>query len=286
MTAFEMACGINVYCSGPNDPGLGGALEDMASLGYTHVAFGPMGHADVDVRSLRLTLANAGIAPIAMAGLTPDADVSSVSADVRSRGVDLLRSTVDFARDLGADQLNGVSYALFGEHSQPFAEERIAASAQAVGEVADYAKEAGITMTFEVVNRYETSMLNTAAQARDYVGQSGSSQLRIHLDTYHMGIEEADMAGAVAATVPLLGYLELGQSGRGSLLTGSVDVAAAVAAARSAGYTGRYGLEAFTRQVLDAGGANGLAIWRHTYTEPHTVAAEAIGVVASVYQDQ
>ncbi|MFV0451068.1 MAG: sugar phosphate isomerase/epimerase family protein [Propioniciclava sp.] len=285
MTAPPMACGINVYCSGPADPGLGAALDDLASLGYTHIAFAPMGHADVDVTALRQTMANAGIAPIAMAGLSPEADVSSASADIRQRGIALLRSTVDFAHDLGADQLNGVSYALFGERSQPYPPDRFAASAEAVGQVADYAAQAGITLTFEVVNRYETSMLNTAAQARDYLERSGSTNLRVHLDTYHMGIEEADPAGAIAATVPVLGYLELGQSGRGSLLTGSVDIAAAIAAARDAGFTGRFGLEAFTRQLLDEGGGNGLAIWRQTYTDPHTIAAEAIDLVRAAYQE-
>ena len=283
MTTPEIACGINVYCSGADDPKLPAALEDMAALGYTHIAFGPMDPGQTDLAALKKMLANAGIRPIAMAGLTPEADVSSTDEAVRHNGLELLKATVDFTQELGSDQLNGVSYAQFGDHSTPFSPERIAASAQSVGEVADYAQQAGITMTFEVLNRYETSMLNTAAQALDYVAKSGSPNLRIHLDTYHMGIEEADMAQAISSAVGKLGYLELGQSGRGSLLTGAVDIRAAVQAAKDAGYQGRFGLEAFSRQLLPEGPANGLAIWRETFTDPHQVAAEAVEIVKSVY---
>ena len=76
-------------------------------------------------------------------------------------------------------------------------------------------------MTFEVLNRYETSLVNTAAQAVAYVGLSGSEHLRIHLDTFHMAVEEADMSEAIRVAMPVLGYLELGQSGRGLLERGS-----------------------------------------------------------------
>lgn len=283
MTTPQMACGVNVYCTGPDDPGLGAALEDMAALGYDLIAFGPMDPGATDVPALTRLLGDAGVAPIAMAGLTPETDISSPDAAVRARGLDALRATVDFAQRLGADQLNGVSYAVHGQSSEPFGTDRFRWSAETLGQAADYAASAGIQMNFEVVNRYETSMLNTAAQALDYLAASGSQHLKMHLDTYHMGIEEQDLAAAVTSATPKLGYLELGQSGRGSVLTGVVDVSAVVTAAHRAGYQGRFGVEAFTRQLLVDPVANALAIWRQTYSDPHQVAAEAIELVRSVY---
>jgi D-psicose/D-tagatose/L-ribulose 3-epimerase len=134
-------------------------------------------------------------------------------------------------------------------------------------------------MTFEVLNRYETAMLNTAQQALDFIAASGSDHLRVHLDTFHMAVEEADMLGAVRSAVPVLGYLELGQSGRGSLAAGSVDAAAVVREAIRSGYRGRIGLEAFSRSVLGSVLGDLLAIWREPYTDGRAVAAEAIGIV-------
>lgn len=286
MNSPEIACGINVYCTGPDAADLPSALDDMAELGYSHIALSPISEDATDVAALKKALNDSGIRPIPMAGQAPQANVASADEAVRARGLDLLKSSIDLAHDLEADQLNGVVYALFGDHQEPFSAERIAESARLVGQAADYAAQAGIRMTFEVVNRYETSMLNTAAQAIDYVRQSGSDNLFVHLDSYHMGIEEADIPGAIRSALPVLGYLELGQSGRGSLLTGSVDIRAAVQAAKEAGYTGRFGLEAFTRQLLVTGGANALAIWRRTYSDPHAVAAEAVDIIRSVYAEQ
>jgi D-psicose/D-tagatose/L-ribulose 3-epimerase len=154
-----------------------------------------------------------------------------------------------------------------------------------LGAVADFAHEQGVTMTFEVLNRYETAMLNTAQQALDFVAASGSDHLRVHLDTFHMAVEEADMLGAIRSAAPVLGYLELGQSGRGPLATGSVDTAAAVREAIRAGYRGRIGVEAFSRSVLPGFLGDLLAIWREPYTDGAALAAEAIDIVRGAEAD-
>jgi len=130
-----------------------------------------------------------------------------------------------------------------------------------------------------VLNRYETSLVNTAAQAVAYVEMSGSEHLRIHLDTFHMAVEEADMSEAIRTAMPLLGYLELGQSGRGLLSTGAVDLPEIVRAALDDGYVGRWGVEAFSRSVLPTPAADMLAIWRAPYDDGAEVAADAMRVI-------
>ncbi|MQA36340.1 sugar phosphate isomerase/epimerase family protein, partial [Modestobacter roseus] len=195
------------------------------------------------------------------------------------RGAQALRRMVEATAALGGDQMNGVSYGLFGRASTAAPAGAVDRAAAQLGAVADHAHDQGIAMTFEVLNRYETALLNTAAQARDFVAASGSAHLRVHLDTFHMAVEETDMVGEVRATVPVLGYLELGQSGRGPLSAGSVDVDAVVRAALDAGYRGRVGLEAFSRLVLTAEASDLLAIWREPYTDGAALAAEAIELV-------
>ena len=152
-----------------------------------------------------------------MAGQAPGADVSSADPGEQEHGAAALRRMVDATVALGSDQMNGVSYGLFGRAETAPAREAFERSAGHLGAVADYAHERGVTMTFEVLNRYETAMLNTAEQALDFIAASGSEHLRVHLDTFHMAVEEADMLAAVRSAVPVLGYLELGQSGRGPL---------------------------------------------------------------------
>ena len=70
-------------------------------------------------------------------------------------------------------------------------------SISAVKEIMKVAEDKGITFAVEVVNRYESSLVNTAEEAVKYVDEVGSPNCKILLDTYHMNIEEDSFAGAI-----------------------------------------------------------------------------------------
>ena len=67
------------------------------------------------------------------------------------------------------------------------------------------AEDKGVTLGLEVVNRYETNVVNTATQAMELLADVDSAALTVHLDTYHMNIEELSMAAAVRACRGKLG---------------------------------------------------------------------------------
>lgn len=276
---LDVACHLNVVVAGVDDPGFEAALDELAAIGYTRVVLPPVDPDAVDAAAFGRMFADRGLVPVPIAGQSPEADVSSPDSGVRALGADALRRMVRFTADIGGDQLNGVPYGLFGR--APTAPERSAVerSASLVGSVADAAARDGVRLTFEVLNRYETAMVNTAAQAISYQRLSGSPNLFVHLDTFHMAIEEADMAAAVRETVPVLGYLELGQSGRGPLGTGVVDVAEVVRVARAAGYRGPIGVEAFSAGILSPVANDVLAIWRSPYTDGIALARAAYGII-------
>lgn len=278
--SLDLACHANVFVADASPEPLGAALDAIADAGFSRVVLPPLNPSAIDAAVLGRLLADRGLAPITIAGgLTPDADVGSPDADTRAAGAARLRTVVDLTAALGGDQMNGVPYGIFGHPQGPTPREAFERAASEVGPVADYAHERGITMTFEVLNRYETSVVNTAAQAIEFVALSGSEHLRIHLDTFHMAIEEADMVDAIRVALPKLGYLELGQSGRGLLSTGVVDVADVVTHAFDLGYTGRIGIEAFSRGILSSGASDMLAIWREPYDDGGELASDAIRVI-------
>jgi D-psicose/D-tagatose/L-ribulose 3-epimerase len=279
-THLDVACHLNVLLPDAAPDDLPTALGALAQAGYTRIVLPPLDPAQTDAAALARAFADAGIAPITIAGgQAGAADVSSADVDERAAGAALLRSVVDLTAALGGDQMNGVPYGPFGPPGGPTSRAAVERSAREVGAVADYAHERGITMTFEVLNRYETSLVNTAAQAVAYVGLSESEHLRIHLDTFHMAVEEPDIAEAIRIAMPALGYLELGQSGRGPLSTGSLEIAEIVRGALDDGYTGRWGVEAFSRSVLATPVADMLAIWRAPYDDGAELAADAMRVI-------
>ncbi len=276
---LDVACHLNILLADVTSDLLPAALDALAEAGYRRVVLPPLDRAAIDVAGLRRTFAARGISPITIAGQAPGADVSAEDPDERAAGAAALRDAVELTASLGGDQMNGVPYGLFGRASGPISTAAFERSAAEVGRVADHAHERGIAMTFEVLNRYETSAINTAVQAMQYVEASGSEHLRIHLDTFHMAVEEGDLAAAITHALPRLGYLELGQSGRGGLGSGAVDVADLLRHAIDSGYTGRVGVEAFSRGVLSPEAADMLAIWRSPYLDGVGLAQEAMRVI-------
>ncbi|MDX2376344.1 sugar phosphate isomerase/epimerase [Microbacterium sp. LRZ72] len=276
---LDVACHLNVVLADVTSDLLPAALDAIVGAGYRRVVLPPLAIGLDEARDLGDVFTAHGVSPITIAGQMPGADVSSEDASERAAGAEMLRHTLDVTSALRGDQMNGVPYGVFGHPAgatTPAAFERAAVE---VGRVADEAHERGIMMTFEVLNRYETSVVNTAAQAVAFVEASGSENLRIHLDTFHMAVEEGDLAAAITTAGDRLGYLELGQSGRGGLDGGAVDVEALVRHAFDIGYSGRFGVEAFSRSVLAPEVSDMLAIWRSPYVDGVGVANEAMRVI-------
>ncbi len=69
----------------------------------------------------------------------------------------------------------------------------------------------GLRLAMEVLNRYEAHLLNTAAQALEFVVDVGADNVGLLLDAYHMNIEEADPA---TWTFPVCSALSLAPATR------------------------------------------------------------------------
>lgn len=280
----DVACHLNVLLADPSSDLLGAALDTLVERGVRRIVLPPVDAGAFDAEAMRAEVSSRGMTAIPIAGQSPAADVSSPDPEVRAAGRAELRGAIDLAERLGSDQLNGVPYGLFARGARAASADEHRRSAEAVGEVAEEARARGIRMTFEVLNRYESSMLNTAEQAMAYAEESGSPHLGIHLDTFHMAVEEADMSAAIRTALPRLAYLELGQSGRGALSKGAVDIAAVVSRALDDGYTGRWGVEAFTAAVLPPPAREALAIWRSPYVDGVSLVDDAARVFRSGWE--
>ena len=279
--AVDLACQSAAFTTDPFSDAFARSLPVLREAGYRRVVLGPLDPTSRGLTDLGRRIADAGLAPVTMAVQSPEANVASPDPHVRRRGFDQLRRFVEMTARMGGDQLNGVPYGVHGDTASRPAPEQLERVAALVGDVADEAAAAGIMMTFEVVNRYEIAVLNTAAEAVRFVELSGSRNLRIHLDTFHMALEEADLMGAVAHALPHLGYLEFGQSSRGLLSTGSLDLAAVLEGVLQLGYTGRFGVEGFSRPLMDEPVADALKIWDTTFATGEEFAHDAAVLFAT-----
>jgi D-psicose/D-tagatose/L-ribulose 3-epimerase len=126
--------------------------------------------------------------------------------------------------------------------------------------VARYAAGLGLTLGLEPCNRYETYLLNTGRQAVALIERIGEPNLFVHLDTYHMNIEEKGLEAAIVETGPHLRYIHLSESDRGVPGTGTVDWDGVFRGLARIKFGGDMVLESFVTLHPDI--ARRLAVWR------------------------
>lgn len=227
-------------------------LDRARDMGFEFVEI-PLGELDgLDLRALRAHLLSLGLQACASTLLTEATDVTSEHPEVRRRGVEYLKRCVEAAAELGAPFLSGVVYA---QHAKPG---RDGASPQewdyaveALREVARFARDQGMDIGIEPVNRYESHLINTCEQALKLRELVAEPNIKIHLDTYHMVIEEGDFYSATKRAGPHLIHVHLGESHRGVPGTGLVPWDDLFRALRDMGYRGFAAIES----VVELSGA-------------------------------
>ena len=149
--------------------------------------------------------------------------------------------------------------------------------------LADYAGEKGININLEVVNRYETNIMNTGQEGLEFLDQMNRENAFLHLDTYHMNIEEDGMEKAVLAAGNRLGYVHIGESHRGYLGTGNVDFKTFFNALKTINYQGPITFESFSSRVVDPALSNTLCVWRNLWDDSDDLASKALQFMQQHY---
>ncbi len=159
----------------------------------------------------------------------------------RQAAVNRLSQYVDLARGLGCCVILGsirgsLPAGEAGERSLGYFEESL-------GKVLDYAGKNGVTVCIEAINRYENNYLNTVEDVKELIGKVGRENLKIHIDTFHMNIEESGFESAVACGGADIGYVHFADNNRHYLGAGMLDFERIAACLKAAGYEGYVSLE-------------------------------------------
>ncbi len=172
-----------------------------------------------------------------------------------------LKVAIDKAADLGAQALSGVTYGGIGERSgAPPTETEYDNIARALGPAAKHAKSRGLLLGIEPVNRYETHLINTGWQAVEMIERVGADNIFVHLDTYHMNIEEKGAANGILDAREHLKYIHLSESDRGAPGAGNIPWDEIFAALAAIGFKGGLAMESFINMMPEL--ALSLSVWR------------------------
>ncbi len=163
-------------------------------------------------------------------------------AEVRAAAIKRVGGHIQLAAELGAAVIVGLVWGRLGR--EPY--EREAARRRAVQglrEICRLAEDRDVMVYLEAINRYESDFPVTAAQTVEVLDEVDAPNLKVLLDTFHMNIEEADIASAIRATGDRLGHMHLVDSNRQAPGHGHVDLKQVIGALREIGYEGYLSFE-------------------------------------------
>jgi len=261
-----------VWTGGTTQEDLEGAMKKSHDLGYGLIEFPRLDPKKFDVNWLAKRLQDYGLKVVVTMGLPVDSDVSSEDPAVVKRGEAVLAEAISITRDLGGSKLGGIIFSAHTKYQSMPTQKGWDNSVAALARAAGIGKAAGVSMNLEVVNRFESNLLNTAAQGLAFIEQSGSDNIFLHLDTFHMNIEEADPVLAVRSAGKKLGYFHIGESNRGFLGSGVINFPAIFDALLEIDYQDWITFESFSTEVVDKDLSIICAIWRNTWTDNVEVA--------------
>jgi D-psicose/D-tagatose/L-ribulose 3-epimerase len=175
--------------------------------------------------------------------------------------IEHLKVAIDKTAEMGALALSGVTYGGIGERTGlPPTQAEYDNVARALAGAAKHAKSRGIQFGIEPVNRYENHLINTGWQAVEMIERVGADNIFIHLDTYHMNIEEKGAANGILDAREHLKYIHLSESDRGTPGCGTCDWDEVYAALAAIGFKGGLAMESFINMPPEV--AFGLSVWR------------------------
>jgi len=188
-----------------------------------------------------------------------------------------VKGLIDQAVVLGCPSIIGPIYSvvgLIGPHDDQEKKQQFDLVVKNLKPLAKYAEKKGVKLCIEPLNRFETDFLNTCDQGLKLIKAVGSKAVTLHLDTFHMNIEEKNQAAAIIKAGKHLGHFHACGSDRGTPGGDHIDWKPIVAALKKINYKGDVVIESFTTDVKVI--ARAAAIWRKMEPKRDDIAVKGL----------
>jgi D-psicose/D-tagatose/L-ribulose 3-epimerase len=199
------------------------------------------------------------------------------SREEQKAGMDYVKAIIDQAVALGCPRVIGPIYSvvgLTGAHEDAARKQQFDLVVKNLKQLAAYAAPKGIELCIEPLNRFETDFLNTVDQGLKLIKAVGAKNVKLHLDTFHMNIEEKNQPDAIRRAGKFLGHFHACGTDRGTPGGDSLQWKPIVAALKEIGYDGDVVIESFTTDVKVI--ARAAAIWRKIEPKREDIAVKGL----------
>jgi D-psicose/D-tagatose/L-ribulose 3-epimerase len=260
-----MHFGVNtwVWASPLTTNELAKLASHVAKMGFDWIEVPLESLDDLDFPMAAQIIRDNGLGVSTCAAMGPDRDLIHPDPAIQENGMNYIRQCIAATQTIGGANLVGPIYSAVGRVWQQTPDERakdLDTLVKNLSALAADARDHGVVLGIEPLNRFETSFINTAAQAIEVIDRVNHPACKIMLDTFHMNIEEKSLGAAIRATGSRLAHFHSCENDRGAPGSGNVTWDEVAQALRDIQYDGPLVIESFTSKVKTI--ARAAAIWR------------------------
>lgn len=206
--------------------------------------------------------------------LPRDKEIISQDKQKRTEAIEYMKGIVRKASRIGVTLYHGCIYATAGIFvGRGPTEEEFEYSVKGLKEVANYAKDYGVSLCLEPANRYENYLITTVEDSLKLVNAINESNVGLLLDSYHMNIEEKDMYKSIVSAKGKIFHFHVNENDRGTPGTGHIPWDDVFKALKDIGYERVVAVESFVDNTVDI--ASVVAVWRRLAPDAETLARES-----------
>jgi sugar phosphate isomerase/epimerase len=218
-------------------------IKRLKKLGFDGVEVAGRTEYFKDASKIKSACQDEGITASSICSMLDNFDIAHIDKAIRQKGIEHAKNTVDFAAGLDCHTVI-LTPTQFGKYA-PLAsiEEELKIGAESMNIVAEYAKTVNVNLCIEAWDRYDTYLITNLAGAKSLALQINMSNVGVMLDTFHMNIEEKDMAGAVYEAGDLLFHFHVGDSNRAAPGMGHINFVPILQALKDIKYKGYVTME-------------------------------------------
>lgn len=253
----------------------GEQIAKAKALGYHQVELHIRNPKSIDADSILHVLDQTAVqVPAIGTGQTYSVDhlsFSSLDMAIRQAAVQRIKEQIRLASFLKAQVIMG---SVRGSLPKDEPEQKTAYDVlvDCIKDCLDEAERYGVDLSLEAINRYETNVWNSAAETAAFIQGLGSKRLGLHLDTFHMNIEEVSLEETIREHGRILSHIHLADSNRLAPGQGHIDFPQVIGALKDVGYRGSLGLEYLPLPEPETAATQGLdhlqSILKTVYSRP------------------
>ena len=217
----------------------------------------------VDLAAVKKALEDNGLSAIICGAFGPSRDFTHDDPAFHDTCFKYMDQCFEIASELGAKFVAGPMYSAVGKARLVSPEQKKLEwdrAVQNLRKVCGKARNHGLDIAIETLNRFETDLINTAEELAQLIQDINEKEAKALLDGFHISIEEPDIEKAIQRVGDKLIHVQVSENYRGTPGTGQTNWAAWKRGLESINYQGTISIESFTPKVKELAGA--VCIWK------------------------